>query len=291
MKHKLTGLFLIIGTVLTGSCGIAGQYASSGCDDDIYYRPDAESRSRMVADARAEAERRNEMYTDQYVANDDEGRLWLVTEQEDGTYASRLHRFDSPVYSFNYNFGVWGDPWYNPWWGPYRYYPGYAYDYWYYRWGDPWYWNDPWYWGDPWPYRPWHWGYHGWNYYWDYNFLPGPAIGHTYNKNLVYTPRTSRNSGIYRTGGSSSPTATRTTSTVGSTTRRTSSPSLGKSGVVRTTNSNRNSGSGSTYTTRSSSGSSYSSGVSRSTSSSSGSSSGGGRPSSGTGTHTGGGRR
>lgn len=293
MKNKLTVLLVFAAAMITSSCGTASLYSSSYYDDGIYSRPDRNSRALIVA------EKQKEEISEEYVARDDDGGLWLIQEGNKGTYASRLHRFDSPFYSFHFNFGFWGDPWFNPY---FRW--GYWSDPWY-RWRYPWWdpWVDPWYrpWPyDPWPYRPWPyrpWPYDPWPYPRPY---PGPGPSPTPGRSAIYTPRTTGNSGIMRTtgGGFSYGTShTGGTSSSGYGRRTDGSSTPTKSGVTRTTNARRSSGTTTTRTTNSSynSNSGYNSGgYSRSSSGggySGGGYSGGGSHSIGTGTHTGGGRR
>lgn len=289
MKNKLTVLLVFAAAMITSSCGTASLYSSSYYDDGIYSRPDRNSRALIVA------EKQKEEVSEEYVARDDDGGLWLIREGNKGTYASRLHRFDSPFYSFNFNFGFWGDPWFNPYfrWG-YWSDPWYR---WHYPWWDPW--IDPWYrpWPyDPWPYRPWYrpWPYDPWPYP-----GPGPAPAPTPGRGAIYTPRTTGNSGIMRTtgGGFSYGTShsggTTSSSSYGRRTSGSSTPT--KSGVTRTTNARRSSGTTTTRTTNSSYNSnSYNNGGSYNSggfSTSGGGNSGGGSHPTGTGTHTGGGRR
>lgn len=292
MRNKLTALLFLAGVILTSSCGTAGVYSTSFYDDGIYYRTSPQERERVVvATEKARAELKK---TDEYVAKDEDGGLWLITEDGQGTYASRLHRFDRPFYTFSFNFGFWADPWFNPYW----------------RWCDPWYrpWPyDPWY--RPWPYDPWYrpWPYDPWYRPWPYDpwpYRPWPSPVIPVNRNVVYTPRTSGNSGIMRTGSSgfsygSSPRTGSQTGTVG--TRRSNGTSYtGGSGVTRTTNTRRNSSSGVTRTSRSSESSTYRSSRPSSSGYSGGGYSGGGysgggysggSPGTGSGTHSGGGRR
>lgn len=311
MKNKRFGFLMILAfAALASSCGTSGYYSSSMYDDGIYYRPTAQSRAKMVAEQQAQRERDRQRQYDQYLAKDEEGNLYVVTELMDGeTYESRLHKFDSPYYN-NYAWrSYWGDPWYNPWWGSWRY----GYSNWY--WGNPWYdvswygyypyygyynwggWYDPWYWGIG--YAGWY-GFDRWSYRWghhNYWYNPGPGPGRHRNHNVVYTPRNSATGGgIYRPAGTTGRQGmytTRRTNSGGTVSTRTSTGTIRSSGNSRPT---RTGASGGSYSR--SSGGSYSGGGSYSRSSagsysggsSSGSSSGGGRSVSG-GTHSGGGRR
>ena len=314
MKNNRFGFFVILAfAALASSCGTSGYYASSVYDDGIYYRPTAESRAKIVAAQEAQREKERQRQYDQYLAKDEDGHLYVVTELMDGeTYESRLHKFDSPWYTNYAWYGYWDSPWYNPWWGSWRYsYYNRAF------WGSPWYYSswygyydpyyyyswDPWYWGTG-MYAGWY-GWYGWDrwhhhyYYPSYGYYgPGPGPRDHY-RNVVYTPRNAATgSGMYRTTGAGTVNGnrgmytTRRTSSGGSVSTRTSTGTVRSSGTSRPT---RTGSSGGGYTR--SSGSYSSGGYSGRSSSSSGggfsggsSSSGGGRSVSG-GTHSGGGRR
>lgn len=234
MKNNLFRPILValLALTFTSSCGINNYYSSSEYDDGIYYRADRSSRVRMVSD---KVRNRELEPTKEYLAEDEEGNLYVVSEYLNGeTYESRLRKFDSPTYSFSINFGVWGNPWYNPWWGNwiYPFGPCYASTYWCWRWG---YW-DPWFdpvWG--WPYTP---GYYPFRPYPYYHYAYAPARPYipvvVDRRPSVYTARTStygggayrgntsgaRNSGVYRNISSGS--GRGTTYSVGSYTRRNS---------------------------------------------------------------------
>ena len=321
MKNNRFGFLMILAfAALASSCGTSGYYASSVYDDGIYYRPTAESRAKMVAAQEAQREKERQRQYDQYLAKDEDGNLYVVTELMDGeTYESRLHKFDSPWYTNYAWYGAWSSPWYNPWWGSYRY--PYFSSSWYWRsgWYDSWYWGypyygyyDPWYYNYGWGgwYEPWYWGagYAGWygynrwyghHYYPGYiNPGPGPRGDRNYGRNMVYTPRNSATgSGIYRNTGASSASGnrgmytTRRTSSGGSVSTRSSSGTVRSSGSRPT----RTGSSGSSGSYTRSSGGSYSGGGSSRSSSGGGysggsSSSSGGHSVSG-GNHSGGGRR
>ena len=144
MKNNRFGFFAILAfAALASSCGTSGYYSSSMYNDGIYYRPTAESRAKIVAEQEAQRERERQRQYDQYLAKDDEGNLYVVTELMDGeTYESRLHKFDSPWYV---NYGVYG-------WGA-----GYPY-FGYYGLRSPWY--TDWYWRTAW-YDSWYYPYYG----------------------------------------------------------------------------------------------------------------------------------
>lgn len=320
MKNNRFGFLMILAfAALASSCGTSGYYATEQYNDGIYYRPTAASRAKMVAAQEALRERERQRQYDQYLAKDEDGNLYVVTELLDGeTYESRLHKFDSPYYN-NYVWHSYWD-WDYPWWGSWRY----AYSNWYWR--SPWYdvswyghypyygWYSPYYsWGG-W-YSPWYWGagyagWYGWHHWhhWHHSpghVHPGPGPRPDRGRNIVYTPRNSATgSGMYRTTGSGSVNGnrgmytTRRTSTGGSVSTRTSTGTVRSSGTsrpVRTGSSRpvRTGSSGSSNYTRSSG--SYSSGGS-SRSGGGGSYSGGSSSSSGGnsvsgGNHSGGGRR
>lgn len=235
MKKNLFGPILaaLLALTFTSSCGINGYYSSSEYDDGIYYRPDRNSRVRMVSD---KAHNRELEPVNEYLAEDEKGNLYVVSEYLNGeTYESRLRKFDSPTYSFSVNFGIWGSPWYNPWWGNwvYPYGPYYASTYWCWRWG----WWDPWFdpvWG--WPYySP---GFYPYGPYYYHPYVPYrpyiPVVVNT--RPNVYTSRTAtygggayrenasgaRNSGVYRNISGSGG----TNYSVGSYTRRNSSTTI-----------------------------------------------------------------
>lgn len=245
MKNKLQSLLFIACTVLISSCGTASYYSSAVFDDGIYYRPTKESRAQMVEAAREHYEMEQAAYQQSdystYLAKDDDGNLYLINEYEDGdSYEARLHKFDSPVYTYYADFGVWNYPWYNPWWGSYRYpYYGYAYNSWYWRYYDPWFY-DPFYtWYGPSYYDPYYWGspyYYG--YYWHNNYLPGygpgpgPGGHHSESRrdNVVYTHRTENNGGtMYRRTSSGN---------YGATAGRMSVTSAGTTGSIRNASGN-----------------------------------------------------
>ena len=216
MKNNRFGFLMILAfAALASSCGTSGYYATGAYDDGIYYRPSADSRAKMVAAQEAQRERERQRQYDQYLAKDEEGNLYVVTELMDGeTYESRLRKFDNPFYYSYAGYGYWDNPWYNPWWGSWRY--GYSY------WHNPWYdvswygtypyfgysyihpygwsWYDPWYWGVG-GYAGWY-GYHHWYRPYHYNpghVGPGPGPGRNHRHNVVYTPRNSATgSGMYR---------------------------------------------------------------------------------------------
>ena len=310
MKNNRFGFFVILAfAALASSCGTSGYYASSVYDDGIYYRPTAESRAKMVAAQEAQREKERQRQYDQYLAKDEEGNLYVVTELMDGeTYESRLHKFDSPFYNSYAWYGYWDDPWYNPWWGSWRY--GYSswwrnpwysaswYGYYPYGYYSPYYWSgwyDPWYWGVG--YAGWY-GYDRWyhHHYYPGHIAPGPGP-RDHGRNVVYTPRnTATGSGIYRTtgvgtvNGNRGMYTTRRTSSGGSVSTRTSTGTVRSSGSSRPTRTGSSGGGSYTRSSGSySSGGSYSGGgysgggSSRSSGTSGGSVSGG--------NHSGGGRR
>ena len=138
MKNKRFGFFAILAfAALASSCGTSAYYSSSAYSDGIYYRPTQESRAKMIAEKEARASRSQ---YDQYLARDEEGNLYVVTELMDGeTYESRLHKFDSPWYINPYWYDTWSYGWYNSWYGyrpfyAYGYPYGYYSPYWYGRW-------------------------------------------------------------------------------------------------------------------------------------------------------------
>ena len=255
MKNNRFGFLMILAfAALASSCGTSGYYATGAYDDGIYYRPSADSRAKMVAAQEAQRERERQRQYDQYLAKDEEGNLYVVTELMDGeTYESRLRKFDNPFYYSYAGYGYWDNPWYNPWWGSWRY--GYSY------WHNPWYdvswygtypyfgysyihpygwsWYDPWYWGVG-GYAGWY-GYHHWYRPYHYNpghVGPGPGPGRNHRHNVVYTPRNSATgSGMYRTtgtaGGSRGMYTTRRTSNGGSVSTRTSNGAVRSSGSSR----------------------------------------------------------
>ena len=316
MKNKRSG-FLVILTIaaLASSCGTSGHYASSAYGDGIYYRPTAESRAQMIAAQEAQREKERQSQSNQYLARDEDGNLYVVTELLDGeTYESRLHKFDSPWYTNSIWYGGWDTPWYNPWWSSYPYYGnswtwGYAWLDSYYNWGYPYYYGryNPWYYS--WGFDPWYWGagtYAGWygfdrwsyhNYYRGYNhYSPGPGPRPDNNgHNVVRTPRNAATgSGMYRSnrasGGSHSMYSTQRSSSGGTVGTR-SSGTVRSSGSSRPTRTGASGGGSSTRSSGSYSagGGSYSGGGGSSSSSSSSSYSG--SSSSGGGSHSGGGRR
>ncbi len=309
MKNKRFGLMLILAfAALATSCGTSGYYASTSYEDGIYYRPTKEERAKMIAEQQALREQAEQRQYDQYLAKDEDGNLYVVTELLDGeTYESRLHKFDSPWYTNPYWYDTWNYGWYNSWYG-YRPYYAYGYPYYgyygYYGYYNPWYYSwgyyDPWYWGAG-AYGSWY----AWNYwdrarwydrYYGHGYGPGPGPGpdRDNGSRIVYTPRT--NNGVYRTTGSTSGRGTYTTQrsgSGGSVSTRTSSGTVRNSGSSRPSRTGASSSSSGGYSRSSgsyssgSSGGGYSGGSSGSVSSGS---SGGGHTSSG-GSHSGGGRR
>lgn len=245
MKNKRFGFFMILAfTALASACGTSGYYASSVYDDGIYYRPTADSRARMIAAQEMQREKERQRQQDRYLAQDEEGNLYVVTELLNGeTYESRLRKFDSPYYvNFSW-YGAWDSPWYNtwynPWWGSWRYgfapYYGYYNPYYSWNWG----WYDPWYWGVG-GFAGWYghnYWYH-WNDPWWHHPGPGPRPGVSNGRNVVYTPRnTATGGGTYRPAGNGTVNGSRGMYT----TRRTTS---GGSVSTRTTNGTvRNNGS------------------------------------------------
>ena len=300
MKNKRFGFLVILAfAALASSCGTSAYYSASEYNDGIYYRPTKAERARMVATKEAQREQARNSRYEQYLAQDENGNLYVVTELLDGeTYASRLHKFDSPWYNYSYL------PWYaNP------YYYGYS------SWGNPWYWDYPYYYSPYYySYRPWLWGagvyagWYGWHHfgyydYWAwrdryYHYNPGPGPAPRNSTSRVYTTRNCCNGGgMYRTSGTNNgrgiyttrrtdycrSVSTRTGSSGSSAVRSSSSSSS------RPTRTGASGGSGS-YTRSSGS---YSSGGGYSGGGYSGGgsgSSGGGRSVSG-GSHSGGGRR
>ena len=187
MKNKRFGFFVILAfAALASSCGTSANYSGSAYADGIYYRPTQESRAKMIAEKEARASRSQ---YDQYLARDEEGNLYVVTELLEGeTYASRLHKFDSPWYTNPYWYDTWNYAWYNSWYG----YPYYGYPYYYSGYYSPyWYsWRNPWYWG-AFGYGSWY----AWNRWYDYPYYhhyhgggggvaPGPGPR---DRNAVYT--------------------------------------------------------------------------------------------------------
>lgn len=157
MKNTIWISLMIAVAAVASSCGTTGYYSSSAFGDGIYYHPTKESRAKMVAD---NAEMHSTKAADENitVAEDEQGDLYVLKKGKNGeTYASRLRKFDSPTYIYNYNYGPWADPWYNPWWGPGWgwFAPGFYI-------GASWAWGPwgPWGpWGyDPWYYDPWYYG-------------------------------------------------------------------------------------------------------------------------------------
>lgn len=311
MKNKRFGLLLILAfAALASSCGTSGTYASMTYDDGIYYRPSKEQRAKMIAERDAERERAAQRKYDQYLAHDEEGNLYVVTELMDGeTYESRLHKFDSPWYTNPYWYNTWNYAWYNSWYG-YPYYTyGYPY-YGYYGYYGPYGPYGP-YWSGRWYYDPWFWGagtyatVYGWNYYygryghygpryWHDHIAPGPGPG-SHGRNVVYTPR-SNGSGMYRTTGTATGSrgmyTTRRSTSGGSISTNSTTGTVRASGGTRPTRSGSGSYSSSSsgsYTR--SSGGSYSGGGGGGGYRSSGGSSGGGAHTSSGGSHSGGGRR
>ena len=122
MKNKRFGFFAILAfAALASSCGTSAYYASV-YSDGIYHRPTQESRAKMVAERETQRDRMSRSQYDQYLAKDEDGNLYVVTELLDGeTYESRLHKFDSPWYLNSFWYGGWNTPWYNPWWSSYPY--------------------------------------------------------------------------------------------------------------------------------------------------------------------------
>lgn len=315
MKNKLLVIAIMACVAITSSCGTLSYYSAASFDDAIYYKPTKESRAKMVADFKEQQEIEQASYTesdyDTYLAKDDDGNLYLINEYADGdSFEARLHKFDSPVYTFYVDYGPWYNPWYNPWWGSFRHpYYGYAYNSWYWGMYDPWYWGYSYSFYDPW--------YYGWGYPYYYNswyrpMVPGygpgfgPGIIDTPRKDVIYTHRTENNGsrmykrvteGSYAAGTNNSRTSSATygthrTSTnsavYGSSNRsRTSgSYSTGKTNNVTSGSTNtRSSRSSTNYNTNSTN---YNSNVSRS-SHSSGSYSGGGYSGGGGGGYSGGG--
>lgn len=293
-NNRFLYLMILATAALAGACGTQGYYTSSVYDDGIYYRPTASSRAQTIAAREAQREKERLSRPDQYLAKDEDGNLYVVTELLDGeTYESRLRKFDSPYYvSYAWYdnwgspwygpwYGAWHNTWYNPWWGSWRYgfgpyYSWYA-PYSYLSWYDPWYWGvggfAGWYGHNYW----YHWGPSGWHHP-----TPGPRPGSV--RNTVYTPRNSAvGNGNYRTAGSGTVNGSRGIYT---TTQRATANDR-NSGTVRTTGSTGNrtnsgypvrTGAGSSNATRSA-GSYGSSGATRSsgTSVSGGNHSGGGR--------------
>ena len=309
MKNKRFGLMLILAfAALATSCGTSGYYASTSYEDGIYYRPTKEERAKMIAEQQALREQAEQRQYDQYLAKDEDGNLYVVTELLDGeTYESRLHKFDSPWYTNPYWYDTWNYGWYNSWYG-YRPYYAYGYPYYgyygYYGYYNPWYYSwgyyDPWYWGAG-AYGSWY----AWNYwdrarwydrYYGHGYGPGPGPGpdRENGSRIVHTPRTS--SGMYRTTGTSGSSrgmySTKRSGSGGSVSTRTSTGTVRNSGSSRPSRTGASSSSSSGGYSRSSG--SYSSGSSgggySGGGSSSSGSSGGGHTSSG-GSHSGGGRR
>ena len=309
MKNKRFGFIAILAfAALASSCGTSAYYSNSAYSDGIYYRPTQESRAKMIAEKEAKASRSQ---YDQYLARDEEGNLYVVTELMDGeTYESRLRKFDSPWYTNPYWYDTWSYAWYDSWYGyrpyyAYGYYPYYGYYGYYYPYGyySP-YWYSPWAWGGV-GYA----GWYAWNRWYDYpyhhHYYPsggyGPGPGPSKRENVVYTPRNSNTgSGMYRNTGNAGNRGmytTHRTSSGGSVSTRTSNSGTT---TVRSSNTSRPARTGASRSSSSSSGSytrssgSYSSGGSAGRSSgggySGGGSSGGGTSVSG-GTHSGGGRR
>lgn len=305
MKNKRFGFFAILAfAALASSCGTSATYSSSAYSDGIYYRPTQESRAKMIAEKEAKASRSQ---YDQYLARDEEGNLYVVTELMDGeTYESRLHKFDTPWYVNPYWYDTWNYAWYNSWYGYPPYYGYYPYSYavfyspYWYSWRNPWIWGGfgyaGWYAWNRWYDYP----YYHHHYYHGGGYLPGPGPSSRGTRNVVHTPRnSSTGSGIYRSTGNAGNRGmytTRRTSTGGSVSTRTSSNGTT---TVRSAGSSsrpvRTGASSGSYNTRSSG--SYSSGGRSGGGSYSGgggggySSGGGGGTSVSGGTHSGGGRR
>ena len=312
MKNKRFGLLMILAiAAFASSCGTSGYYATSMYEDGIYYRPTKESRARMIAAQEDLREKQEMRKYDQYLAKDEEGNLYVVTELLNGeTYESRLRKFDSPWYTNSIWYGGWDTPWYNPWWSSYPYYGnswtwGYAWLDSYYGWGYPYYYGryNPWYYS--WGYDPWYWGagYAGWygwdrwgrHHWYDYGHVqpgPGPKNG----GNIVRTPRNSATGGgMYQRSGNSGSrgiyTTHRSNSSGTVSTRSSGSVRSGSSSRPVRTGASGSSGSSSSGSYTRSSGS-YSSGGYSGGGSSGGSRSGGSSGSSVSGgTHSGGGRR
>ncbi len=305
MKNKRFGFFAILAfAALASSCGTSAYYASSAYPDGIYYRPTQESRAQMIAANEARKAKASRSQYEQYLARDEEGNLYVVTELLDGeTYESRLHKFDAPWYYNPYWYDTWHYGWYNSWYGrPYYGYYGYYGPYWPSRW-----YYDPWFWGGI-GYGSWY----AWNYWYDYpRYHPyhpggghvGPGPGPNPSRNsIVRTPRnTTTGSGMYRSTGSANGSrgmyTTRRTSSGGSVSTRATGngpASVGSGSSSRPTRTGASGSSSGSYTR--SSGGSYSGGGGSSRSSGGGysgggySGGGGGRSVSG-GTHSGGGRR
>ena len=313
MKNKRFGFLAILAfAALASSCGTS-YYTTSMYDDGIYYRPTKDSRARMIAAQEALREKEEMRRYDQYLARDEQGNLYVVTELMDGeTYESRLRKFDSPWYTPGVWYGnswTWGYAWLDSYYGwgyPYHYHYSWGHPYYYGRYNPYYGWGyyDPWYWGIG-SYAGWY-GYNYWNrhhyphYWWSGGHGHVPGSGSRRSNSVVYTPRNIANgSGMYRTTGPASGSrgmysAPRRSDSGGTVTTR--STASGSSAVrssgsrpVRTGASGSSSGSY-TRSTGGYSGGSSSGGFSGGGSRSSGGSSSGGSSVSG-GNHSGGGRR
>ena len=285
--NTLSALLIVALATLVSSCGMTSYYASNVYTDGIYYRATPESRAKIIAanTAQLEAALESPTYDEDYVASDSEGNLWLVSNNSEGYYASRLHRFDSPTYTYPFWVGLSGAIVYDAFGRPY-YWDSWRWDYPY--WGHHYY--SSWWWDD-W-YRPYHPGYHpGYNpgHHPGYNpgYHPGGG-GSIARHDAVYTPRSGDGArrttagGNYTPGRSTVRTSTaapsRTTTYSGNHSSRISQGAVARKGQPssssRSSNVKRpsgNSSSSSSYSTRSNSSSSSRSSSSHSSSYSGGS--------------------
>lgn len=307
--NTLSALLIVALALLVSSCGMTSYYASNVYGDGIYYRATPESRAQIIAanNAQLQAALQTPVYDDDYVASDADGNLWLISNNREGYFASKLHRFDSPVYTYPFWVGMAGAIVYDVFGRPY-YWDSWRDPFWYNRpfYTSRWYWDDFYYWNRPWYDRHWH-EHHYHPHHYDPGYHPGGREPR--RSNVVYTPR--HNDGAYRTamvGGSHNRPGTitgsrsvttsnrnsnygtaqsRTTTYSGNRSSRISSSAVARKGQTSSSSSNNRRSYNSSTATRSSSssysgGSSHSGGSSYSSSHSSGSSSssssgGGGR--------------
>lgn len=282
--NTLSALLTVALAMLASSCGTAGYYTSGIYSDGIYYRSSPETRAQIIADNSAKAQTNQTDLEEDFVASDDSGNLWLVSNNREGYFASKLHRFDSPTYTFPFWVGVTGAIVYDAFGRPYYW------DRWRYPYYSSWWWDDYHYWHSPW--HP----YYGYGYHHPYHYYHPTHHGTPYpdraGRNVVYTHRSS--DGAYRTSARSSvisssgrnrSSSANSTSYYGNRSNRISSSAVSRSSKARSSSSGRSRSSySSSSASRSSAGSlngsssSYNgSSSSRSTgSSSSGSSSSGG---------------
>ena len=88
MKNNRFGFLAILAiAALASSCGTSGYYASSVYTDGIYYRPSAATRAQLAAARQEQREKKlqqRQQQKEQYLAQDEDGNLYVVTELLDG---------------------------------------------------------------------------------------------------------------------------------------------------------------------------------------------------------------